>query len=149
MHHVILGQPKKRWAEFFFISPEGALCNLLFHGYSVDNLMRTFEDLYYDAITLCEVELTAKPVEKTSKATDEQGNQKKFYIAEFSYKHLPSEEAGVLQTVANALKIWREDTLTGDAYIDLHKNYNPPVWPSRDEIHDAAFPTEEAIQAAV
>ena len=46
----IIGFPMKRWTEFFFLSEKHAVCNLLVHGYSVDNLMRIIQAMYYDQV---------------------------------------------------------------------------------------------------
>lgn len=118
----ILGFGIKRWAEFFFISEQKTVCNLLVHGYSVENLMRTIQDMYYDGSNLCEVALTLKPVEKMIKETGS-----KYFIAEFGFKKLDADTQSTLQAAVSGLKIWREDTLTGDAINELSSNYNPPI----------------------
>ncbi len=112
----------KRWAEFFFLNEKNALCNLLVHGYSVENLMHTIQQMFYDNVNLCQVQLTIKPIEKVNKAT---GN--KYFIAEFSYKELTKEQIQKSEALTNGLRIWREDTLTGDAKIEWKRNYSPPI----------------------
>ncbi len=118
----ILNFNYKRWAEFFFINETNAICNLLIHGYSVENLMLSVQSMYYDNLNLCSVALTLKPIERTNKAT---GN--KYFIAEFGYKPLPREEVEKVQEVIREIPIWREDTLTGDAVVELSENYSPPT----------------------
>ena len=36
----ILNMGRKTWAELFFVDEKGAVCAVLFHGYSVENLER-------------------------------------------------------------------------------------------------------------
>ena len=66
----ILGMGKKKWAEFFFLNQSNQVCNLLVHGYSVEQLMKTIEQMYYDEANLCDVELTLKPIERTNKVAE-------------------------------------------------------------------------------
>ena len=66
--------------------------------------------------------LTIKPVERSNKAS---GN--KYFIAEFDYKPLSTEEVAATQELIVDIPIWREDTLTGDAVVELSENYDPPV----------------------
>jgi hypothetical protein len=118
----ILGFGLKRWAEFFFISEQKTVCNLLVHGYSVENLMHSIQEMYYDGSGLCDVALTLKPVEKTNKETGS-----KYFIAEFSFKKLEASTVAILQAATIGLHIWREDTLTGDAVVELSGNFQPPT----------------------
>ena len=48
---------RKTWAEFFFVDDKGAVCAVLFHGYSVENLYRLIEPLFYDDLTLADVKV--------------------------------------------------------------------------------------------
>ena len=72
----ILGQSTKRWAELFFLNQGNQVCNLLLHGYSVDNLMGLNEEIFYDQVNLCQIELTITPAERTSKAPEAKNSQK-------------------------------------------------------------------------
>ena len=119
----ILGYGRKRWVEFFFINDKQVICNLLLHGYSVENLMKTIQAMYYDNVRLDEVALTIKPTERNNKTS---GN--KYFIAEFTYQSLPKEQRKnpMLESLQQ-VPIWREDTLTGDAHTELAFNYNPPI----------------------
>ena len=117
----ILGQSTKRWAELFFLN-QG---NLLLHGYSVDNLMGLNEEIFYDQVNLCQIELTITPAERTSKAPE--ANNSRFFIAEFSFKRLSAEAIATQESVFKGMPLWREDTLTGDAEPILSYNYNPPL----------------------
>ena len=121
----ILGYGKKSWAEFFFANEEGHLCSLLFHGYSVENLSKKTNDLFYDNVNLSQVILTATPVEKVKSSGEGKGN--KYFIAEFSYKVLEEKQQEEVKLVGESLNIWRAETLTGDAYVELSVNYVPPI----------------------
>jgi len=121
----ILGQSTKRWAEFFFLNQGNQVCNLLLHGYSVDNLMDLNEEIFYEKVNLCQIELTITPAERTSKAPE--ANNSRFFIAEFSFKRLSPEAIATQASVFKGMPLWREDTLTGDAEPILSYNYNPPV----------------------
>ena len=121
----ILGMGKRKWAEFFFLNEAGHVCAVLFHGYSVENFMRlAANEMFYDNVTPCDVVITATPTEKVSKAPEANGN--KYFIAEFGYKKLQKGERETLQLVAESLNLWREETTTGDARIELAANWNPP-----------------------
>lgn len=121
----ILGYGLKKWCEFFFINNDGHLCSLLFHGYSVENLERRTNDLFYDSVNLSQVILTATPVEKVKQSGEGKGS--KYFIAEFSYKVLKEEQQEEVKLIGEALNIWRSETLTGDAYVELSVNYTPPI----------------------
>ena len=66
----ILGMGVKKWVEFYFINEKTQLCALLFHGYSVENLLRMTDEMFYDGVNLCQVALTIEPIEKTSSQVD-------------------------------------------------------------------------------
>jgi hypothetical protein len=121
----ILGQSTKRWAELFFLNQGNQVCNLLLHGYSVDNLMDLNEEIFYEQVNLCQIELTITPVERTSKVPE--ANNSRFFIAEFSFKRLSAAAIAVQESVFNDMPLWRGDTLTGDAELILSYNFNPPV----------------------
>jgi hypothetical protein len=121
----ILGQSTKRWAELFFLNQGNQVCNLLLHGYSVDNLMDLNEEIFYEQVNLCQIELTITPVERTSKAPEAKNSR--FFIAEFSFKRLNAEAIAVQESVFKDMPLWRGDTLTGDAELILSYNFNPPV----------------------
>lgn len=123
----ILGVGRKKWAEFFFLNEERMLCNLLLHGYSVQNLMQVVADrMFYDNVKLTEVRLRITPVQKESKSPGAEG--KKYHIAQFDYEPITQEEAATLQSAVKGLLIWREDTNTGAGEIQFSENYSPPVY---------------------
>ena len=122
----ILGLGRKRWAEFFFLNERYQVCSLLFHGYSVDNFVRLVATkMYYDEVNPCEVLLTAKPVERTSKHPE--ANQSKYFIADFTHQLLEVAELETLQHAVKGIQLWRGDTTTGDAELEFQLNWAPPI----------------------
>jgi len=79
---------------------------------------------YYDQVNLTEVQLTATPIEKIVQSGDAKGS--KYFIADFSYKVLSNEDREFTNMIGEAIEIWRADTLTGDAMMELSVNYLPP-----------------------
>lgn len=134
----ILGYGLKKWAEFFFVNQAGHVCSLLFHGYSVENLERKTTDLFYDEVNLTEVILTVTPVEKTKKSGEGKGS--KYYIAEFSYQVLSNESRSEIKLLGESLNVYRADTLTGDALMELSVNYKPPFQLIEQEVHQEDIP---------
>ena len=123
----ILGITGKQWAEFFFLNESKQLCNLLVHGYSVDNLMDATKELYYEDVNLCGVALTIQPIEKTSKQKDENGKYPKYYIGKFSYQLLNEVARENLKAAVEGHQIWRSDTISEEVDTQIAINYNPPV----------------------
>ncbi len=142
----ILSFGLKKWAEFFFVNEGGHLCSLLFHGYSVENLEKCTNDLFYDSVNLSQVVLTAKPVEKVKQNGEGKGN--KYFIAEFSYKVLEAENQEEVKQLGEALNIWRAETLTGDAEVEISVNYKPPIQHLNGigSIGDKALPEKSEIK---
>ena len=85
----ILNMGRKLWAELFFADDKGAICAVLFHGYSVENLYRLIEPLFYDDLTLADV--TVK-VTAEKKQTTKDGKTATYYIAQFSYEAADAAE---------------------------------------------------------
>lgn len=71
------------WAELFFADDKGAVCAVLFHGYSVESLYRLSEPLFYDDLTLADV---AVKVTAEKKQTAKDGKTATYYIAQFGYE---------------------------------------------------------------
>ncbi len=128
----ILGYGRKRWAEFFFLNDALHVCSLLVHGYSVQNLLKIVADqMFYDNLKITEVALTITPVQRECKSEEAKG--KKYFIAEFSYKPVGSDDLEILKACTAGLQVWREETLTGDAKMEVSENFNPPI---RKELQD-------------
>ena len=117
----ILGMGVKSWAEFFFLNASNQMCAILLHGYSVQNLMRVADEMFYDDVKFTDVELSITPVEKTNKR-----EKSKYFIAEFSYKILDKKVTDTLNEAIKELDIYRIETHTGDADIKFLHNYKVP-----------------------
>ncbi len=123
----ILSVKGKQWVEFFFLNESNHLCNILFHGYSVEGLLDSTKELYYDDVNLCGVALTIQPIEKTSKQQDENGKHPKYYIGKFTYQLLDEVARENLKAAVEGMPIWRADTLTEEVETQVSVNYNPPA----------------------
>lgn len=84
--------------------------------------MRTIQDMYYDEVDLCGVELTITPQERTNSSSGS-----KYYIADFAYKTVAAKTVERIQHKIRNIPIWRIDTFSGDALVELSMNYDPPV----------------------
>ncbi len=122
----ILGMGRKKWAEFFFLNDSQQLCGLLLHGYSVQNLERDIDEMFYDGVSFCNVALTITPVEKVSKQVVD-GKNPKYFLCGFTYQVLDKKTQETMDAVVEGLQIWRDETLTGDAVMHLSCNFNPPI----------------------
>jgi hypothetical protein len=105
----ILNMGTKNWAEIFFIDEKNCVSAVLFHGYSVDNIFRLIEPLYYDDLTLADVVITAIAEKKEYIKSQPKGV---YYIATFSYKMANVEQTKELQQFAQEAKIFRQESLT-------------------------------------
>ena len=119
----ILNMGTKNWAEIFFIDEKNCVSAVLFHGYSVDNIFRLIEPLYYDDLTLADVVITAIAEKKENNKIQPKGV---YYIATFSYKMADVEQTKTLKQFANEVKIFRQETLTDIANIKTAMNYYNP-----------------------
>lgn len=108
----ILGQPSKQWAELFFIDEQKCVATVLFHGYSVDNIFRLIELLYYDDYSLANVVLTATAERKENTKIQPKGV---YYIAQFRYELADADVTKQRQEFAEENPIFRQDTLTDPA----------------------------------
>ena len=119
----ILNMGTKNWAEIFYINEKNCVSAVLFHGYSVDNIFRLIEPLYYDDLTLADVVITATPEKKENTKIQPKGV---YYIAEFTYKMADAEQTKVLKAYAADRKIFRQETLTDIANIKTAYGYYNP-----------------------
>ena len=132
----ILNMGRKTWAEIFFVDEAGAVCAVLFHGYSVENLTRLNASLFYDDVTLADVVLTATADKKENKKV---GGT--YFIAEFSYKLADPAEVKARKEFAEDNVIYREETVTGEADVQLIHGYRLP---EHHEPQRRALPVAEA-----
>ncbi|MEZ0487479.1 hypothetical protein [Fibrella aquatica] len=119
----ILNMGTKNWAELFFIDEKNCVSAVLFHGYSVDNIFRLIEPLYYDDLTLADVVITAVAEKKENNKIQPKGV---YYIANFSYKMATPEKSAELKLFAQDYKVFRQETLTDIANIKTAFNYYNP-----------------------
>ncbi|MGI4886168.1 MAG: hypothetical protein ACRYFR_14525 [Janthinobacterium lividum] len=120
----ILNMGRKTWAELYFVDDKGAVCAVLFHGYSVENLYRLIEPLFYDDLTLADVVVTATAQKKQ---TEKEGKTATYYIAEFSYTAADPAEVRARREFAEDFPIWRTETHTSKADTKLVQGYRVPV----------------------
>lgn len=124
-HDNILNMGTKNWAELFFIDEKDCVSSVLFHGYSVDNIFRLIEPLYYDDLTLADVVITAVAEKKENTKIQPKGV---YYIATFSYKMADVERSSELKQFSGEVKIFRQETLTDIANVKTSFNfYNPQL----------------------
>jgi len=137
----ILNMGRKTWAELFFVDAKGAVSAVLFHGYSVENLYRLIEPLFYDDLTLADVKVKIT-AEKKQTIKDEKTAT--YYIAQFSYTPADPAEVQALREFAEDVPVWREETYTGLAEIKTSAGYTVPQAEDQPALLEAA----EAAPAA-
>lgn len=137
----ILNMGTKRWAELFFIDEKKSVSAILFHGYSVDNIMRLVEDFYYDDITLADVVLTATPERKENNKIQPKGV---YHIANFTYVPADPSVTAELTAFAQDFKIYRSETLTDVANTQYVHNYHNPFAHGLDYTEQPALPAATA-----
>ncbi len=120
----ILNMGTKNWAEIFFMDDKNCLSAILFHGYSVDNIYRLIEPLFYEDLTLAEVVITVKAERKENTKITPKGV---YYIAEFSYQQADEGKVRDLGEFVNDYKIYRQETLTDVAQLRVAHNYYNPL----------------------
>ncbi|GAB3783360.1 hypothetical protein GCM10028818_41220 [Spirosoma horti] len=126
----ILNMGTKNWAEFFFIDEKNCVSAVLFHGYSVDNIFRLIEPLYYDDLTLADAVITAVAEKKENNNIQPKGV---YYIATFSHKLADAEQTRAIREYAQDRRIYRIETLTDIANNKSVYNYFNPFAAPADE----------------
>jgi hypothetical protein len=119
----ILGMGRKNWAELFFIDEKNCVASILFHSYSVDNIFRLIEPLYYDDLTLADVVVTVVAEKKENTKIQPKGI---YYIASFSYRMADVETTTVFKQYVQSQRIFRQETLTDVAEIRTAMNFFNP-----------------------
>ncbi len=139
----ILGMGRKTWAELFFIDDKNCVSAILFHGYSVDNLFRQIEPLFYDGLTLADVVLTVTADKKQSKVE----NGGTYYMAQFDYKPADKIATAMYKAFTTDREIYRAETLTDRAQIKTEYGYFNPFAHAIDEPAAPLLATGEGEQA--
>jgi hypothetical protein len=112
---------RKKWAELFFIDNKDCVSAILFHGYSVDNLLRLIEPLFYEDLTLADVVLTVTAERKENVRVTPKST---YYIASFSYTAAQAAKVQELAQFTADHRIYRGETLTETAqYQAVHGCY--------------------------
>lgn len=138
----LFAQDRKMWAEIFFINTSNQVCSVLFHGFSVENLGRLEDELYYEGVAFDQVILTVKLEQHTNKAANS-----KYYIAEFSIEKAPDDLVSATSEMTSTLPLYRRDTLTEDTKEFMSLNYAgelPEALPNGDK---EALPEKSAATA--
>lgn len=117
----ILKQSEKQWAELFFIDESRCVSTVLFHGYSVDNIFRLIEPLYYDDLNLADVVVTATAERKENTKIQPKGI---YHIAQFSYELADADLTKQRQQYAQDNRVYRQDTQTDPARFNTSHHYN-------------------------
>ncbi|MBD2753720.1 hypothetical protein [Spirosoma validum] len=120
----ILGMGTKNWAELFFMDEKNCVSAILFHGYSVDNIFRLIEPLFYDDLTLADVVITAMTERKENNKLE--SGKATYYVTTFTYKVGDLDKTAELKAYAQDRRIFRQETLTDIANIKTSMNYYNP-----------------------
>jgi hypothetical protein len=109
---ALFGNPSKKWCEFYFINEAGHLGVFMFHSFSLDNFRNKFRELFYEQVSPCDVIWTLSYTKKTKNV---EGRNNVYYILEFDFEPLKTEEIAVVQGVVANVKakhfhIYRDDT---------------------------------------
>lgn len=104
----ILNMGLKSWVELFYLDEKNRVCAVLFHGYSVEALMQVNKPLFYDDLTLADIILTVKAVQKENNKIKPKGI---YYIAEFTYTMAETQRTHDLKALAAQIAIYRRDTV--------------------------------------
>jgi hypothetical protein len=124
-HDELFGQEPKIWAEMFFINQLAQVCAIMVHGFSVQEFRSLEAELFYSDVMIDNVILTLRPIQKTSKKLGEDGKQKSFFVAKWSFKKAKKEVVAVHKEAAKDLKLFRADTYRQPQTM-LSLNYHEP-----------------------
>jgi hypothetical protein len=130
----ILQLGNKKWVELFFVDDKNCVSAILFHGYSREHLEKLAQDLFYDDITLSDIVLTVKFVQKKNEKIKPAAT---YHIAEFEVEEIVDmEKVKQLQSFANTHKIYRLETLSETCRLQACHNYHipPDLLPLSDQV---------------
>jgi hypothetical protein len=119
----ILNYGRKKWAELFFADERHRICAVLFHGFSVENLLNLRESLFYNEKSLTQVCLTATAERKENTKISPKAV---YYIAEFGY--VEGDQEAVAEGAAFTLDnfVYRDETFTPNAVVKFQHGYRVP-----------------------
>lgn len=116
-------RPSQNWAELFFIDYTNSVSVIRFHSYSLDNLHRMLERLWYDDLTLADAQITIQ-----SKWYDAYPNPAT-HVATFDFILADPQGTKELQHYAQSQRIYCAGTVSGTAVVRTQSNYNQSVHP--------------------
>jgi hypothetical protein len=119
----ILSLGRKKWAELFYADERHRVCAVLFHGFSVENLLKLRESLFYDEKSLTQVRLTATAERKENTKTTPKAV---YYIAEFGYVEGDQEAVAEGAAFVRDQFVYREETFTPNAVVKFQHGYRLP-----------------------
>lgn len=147
----ILKMGRKKWAEIFFIDSLNCVSVILFHGYSVDNIYRLIEPLYYADLSMADAVITATLVKKENTKIQPKGV---YFLAEFTYKNAPTPTDDALRSFVADTKLFRLETVTKTAETTTTVNYHSPLvtgedLPARGQPDDYKLETAEVYESGL
>lgn len=120
----ILQMGPKKWVELFFVDDKNCVSAILFHGYSREHLEKLAQDLFYEDVTLSDIVLTVKFVQKKNEKIKPAAT---YHIAEFEVEEIvDAEKVKELQSFAHRHKIYRLETLSETCRLQASHNYYIP-----------------------
>lgn len=119
----ILELGHKKWAELFYADERHRICAVMFHGYSVENLLKLRESLFYDEKSLTQVSLTATAERKENTKISPKAV---YYIAEFGYVEGDQEAVAEGAAFARDHFVYRDETFTPNAVVKFQHGYRVP-----------------------
>lgn len=120
----ILNMGQKEWVELFFVDEQNRLSALLLHSWSVENLRRIEDPLFYEGdATLADVVLTIETEKKENTKITPKGV---YYIAMFSYVMADTVRTQQLTDYAEKNYIYRMETIDPKSVIEAVHNYRLP-----------------------
>lgn len=142
---TLFDQAEKEWAEFCTVTKGGIVCSLLFHGYSVKELLGIEADLFYFDLEINKIILTAKPLQKTTTKNQENGRALTYYICEFSYTPAPKDLIKYLTEETKNMKLYRADTMKPGQKNAIEWNYGGTIPPLPEP--EPALPEPEKVSS--
>lgn len=115
---------KKKWVELFFVDDKNCVSAILFHGYSREHLEKLAQDLFYEDVTLADVVISARFVQKKNEKIKPAAT---YHIAQFEVEEVASvEKVKELNDFALENKIYRIETLSDTCEMQAYHNYFIP-----------------------
>lgn len=134
----LFGRTDAKWIELYFLNSKGAICQIMFHGTSADNLEQHYsQGIYYEGYELWQMVLTIKTTKKEIEKDKSDGSREKitYYTAEFS--SAPADEAYFEMLNDLGLPgIYRADCIGGGQIEVSSFNMAIPEFSKPDEVKE-------------